>query len=161
MLLVSLVPRLYLFATRSFKQRIKIDVTTRGSQLVTRLSQRLLAGLYCLIKTIPTIFRLDQQIWPPECSPPMKRLETREVLSLARQKRRGSRFTRLFLVCPQLFEWLLEDNHLKHHVTICTQIFNLTHPSPLRLFSFYPLIVFAFIPRALDDDQICDHLWTD
>ena len=36
MLLVSLVPRLYLFATRSFKQRIKIDVTTRGSQRVTR-----------------------------------------------------------------------------------------------------------------------------
>ena len=160
MLLVSLVPRLYLFATRSFKQRIKIDVTTRGSQLVIRLSQRPLAGLYCLIKTIPTIFRLDQQIWPPECSTPMKRLETREVLSLARQKRRGSRFTRLFLVCPQLFEWLLEDNR-KHSVTICTQIFNLTHPSPLRLFSFYPLIVFAFIPRALDDDQICDHLWTD
>ena len=36
MLLVSLVPRLYLFATRSFKQRFKIDVTTRGSQLVTK-----------------------------------------------------------------------------------------------------------------------------
>ena len=126
-----------------------------------RLLQRLLAGLYCLIKTIPTIFRLDQQIWPPECSPPMKQLETREVLSLARQKRRGSRFTRLFWVCPQLYEWLLEDNHPKHYVTICTQICNFTLPFPLRLFSFYPLIVFAFIPRALDDDQICDHLWTD
>ena len=77
-LLVSLVPRLNLFATRSFKQRIKIDVTTRSSQLVTRLSHRLLAGLYCLIKTIPINLSL----------------ETREVISLARQKRRGIRFYR-------------------------------------------------------------------
>ena len=41
-----------------------------------------------------SIFRLHQQICPLECSTPMKRLETREVISLARQKRRGSRFYR-------------------------------------------------------------------
>ena len=131
-LLVSLVPRLNLFATRSFKQRIKIDVTTRSSQLVTRLSHRLLAGLYCLIKTIPINLSL----------------ETREVISLARQKRRGIRFYREYSRTTTSSIMLL----VVHKSSISPK------PSPLRLFSFYPLIVFAFIPRALDDDQICDHL---
>ena len=47
-----------------------------------------------LSKQFQSIFRLHQQICPLECSTPMKRLETREVISLARQKRRGSRFYR-------------------------------------------------------------------
>ena len=101
-----------------------------------------------LSKQFQSIFRLHQQICPLECSTPMKRLETREVISLARQKRRGSRFCREYSRTTTSSIMLL----VVHKSSISPT------PSPLRLFSFYPLIVFAFIPRALDDDQICDQI---
>ena len=122
-LLVSLVPRLNLFATRSFKQRIKIDVTTRSSQLVTRLSQRLLAGLYCLIKTIP----INLSFTSTNMSARM--LYADEAFG----DQRSYQLSTTEPTWEPLLSRGLKDNHLKHYVTSCTQIFNFTQPLPLAI----------------------------